>query len=106
MVHGDRVAISIISLLQGHSGGDSVAICIIFLLQSHFGGDSVAISIISLLQSHSGGDSLAISIISLLPLPPWISVPRQYLFGDNSALDTVNQSTNLTRSLFCHKPTH
>ena len=40
---------------------------------------------------HSGGDSVALGIVPSSPTF-WDLGPRQYLFGDNSALKTFNQT--------------
>ena len=44
------------------------------------------------MQKHSGGDSVALGII-LHPITSWDLGPRQYLYGDSSALRTFNQPT-------------
>ena len=47
----------------------------------------------SLCRNHSGGDSVAIGIVSFIPTS-WDLGLRQYLFGDNSALNKFNQPTS------------
>ena len=42
------------------------------------------------MQNHSGTDSVALGIVT----PPWDFGPRQYLSGDNSALNKPNTCTN------------
>ena len=65
---------------------------LLILCGNYSGGDSVALGI----ESPSSPTSIPSSPTSIPSSPTsWDLCPRLYLFGDNSALNTVNQPTNI-----------